>query len=84
MKLGLESPGSMIMHKDQNEIRKAKSKSVQRDNLGAPAHNQGTANSTPQIFKKETVDLEKIFLEEKKESDKKHEQDPAAGWAIMK
>ncbi len=81
MKLGLESPGSMIMHKDQNEIRKAKS--VQRDNPGALALNSAMTNNAPQIFNEETVDLEKIFLDEIKESGKKHEQDTAGG-AIMK
>ena len=80
MKLGLESPGSMIMHKDQNELRKAKS--VQRDNPDGLAANSGSANNTPQLFKKETVDLEKIFLEEKNEFGRKHEQDEAGG--VMK
>jgi hypothetical protein len=40
-------------------------------------------NNAPQIFNEETVDLEKIFLDEIKESGKKHEQDTAGG-AIMK
>ena len=81
MKLGLESPGSIIMQKDQNELRKAKS--VHRENPDGLAVNSGQANNTPQLFKKETVDLEKIFLEEKKEfGGRKHEQDEAGG--VMK
>ena len=76
MKLALESPGSMIMHKDQNETRKAKS--VQKDNIGAHA-----VNNPPQLFKKETVDLEKIFLEEKQEFVKLHERVAADG-RVMK
>ena len=80
MKLALESPGSMIMHKDQNEIRKVKS--LKKDNLGALALNSSTANNPPELFKKETVDLENIFLDEKKEFGKLHEQDTAGGGVL--
>jgi hypothetical protein len=55
---------------------------VQRDNPDGLAANSGSANNTPQLFKKETVDLEKIFLEEKNEFGRKHEQDEAGG--VMK
>ena len=80
MKLALESPGSMIMHKDQNEIRKAKS--LKKDIIGALALNSGQANNPPELFKKETVDLENIFLDEKKEFGKLHEQDTAGGGVL--
>lgn len=80
MKLALESPGSMIMHKEQNEIRKVKS--LKKDNLGALALNSSKANNPPELFKKETVDLENIFLDEKKEFGKLHEQDTAGGGVL--
>ena len=59
-----------------------KAKSVQRDNTDGLAVNSGSANNTPQLFKKETVDLEKIFLDEKNEFGRKHEEDTLGG--IMK
>ena len=55
---------------------------MQRDNLDGLAANSGSANNTPQLFKKETVDLEKIFLDEKNEFGRKHEEDTLGG--IMK
>ena len=81
MKLALESQRSMIMHKNQNETRKAKS--VQKDNIGAHAVNSVSLNNPPQLFKKETVDLAKIFLEEKQEFVKLHERVAADG-RVMK
>jgi len=57
-------------------------KSLKKDNLGNLALNSSTANNPPELFKKDTVDLEKIFLEDKNEFGKLHEQDTAGGGVL--